>query len=185
MGKIFIGLIFIFINFNLSFGAITIGLIPNFVGYIFMIIGLNELKNESDYFNKVRPFAIAMCIYNVITYAIDLFGISYSIMFLGIILGLISTAVSLYISYNIVSGVIDIENKRSVDINGSKLKSRWNLLAVFQVVCVLTLYIPFLSIVCMLIAVVFTIMFLVEYRKTKNMYECLPDLDYFSINNLE
>ena len=53
MKSLFIGLIFIFIDFNLTLNeTMVINLIPDFVGFILMYQGLTQLTNESERFFK-------------------------------------------------------------------------------------------------------------------------------------
>ena len=40
MSKIFIGLLLVFLDFNLTFDTVTIGLLPDFIGYFILIGGL-------------------------------------------------------------------------------------------------------------------------------------------------
>lgn len=57
MSNIFIGALFVFLNFTININGIKIGLIPDFIGYIIMVKGLAELENESPYFLKAKGFA--------------------------------------------------------------------------------------------------------------------------------
>ena len=56
MKKLFWGFFFIFLDFNIDFDTIRIGLIPAFVGYLLLFSGLAELSEESPRFEKIRPF---------------------------------------------------------------------------------------------------------------------------------
>ena len=139
MGNIFIGLILVFLDFNLELGNSTIGLIPDFIGYILMLRGLGEIDGESMFFMKVRPFVTGMGIYSGILYFLDLVGASMSLGLMTYVFAIISTTVSLYISYNIVMGVIDMEGKYSTNLNGANLKSTWMFLAVINILTFLSL----------------------------------------------
>ena len=59
MRNIFVGLLFIFLDFNLDFGTTRVGLIPDFIGYIMVFQGLKELIFLSEHFAKAKPFAMA------------------------------------------------------------------------------------------------------------------------------
>jgi hypothetical protein len=170
MKNIFTGFILIFLDFNLNLGNSQIGLIPDFVGYIIMISGLVEMGRESELFIKVKPYASGMAIYTGILYLLDLLGISSSLGVLSYVLALTSIAVSLYISYNIVMGVIDIERKYNTLFNGSRLKSTWNLLAIFNVLTFVLSLIPAVAIICIILTFIVTICFLVDFNKSKILY---------------
>jgi len=170
MKNIFLGFIFIFLDFTLTLGNARIGLIPDFVGYIIMINGLAQMEGESTWFMKVKPYATGMAVYNGILYLLDLIGISVSLGALSYVLAFVSTAISLYISYHIVMGVIDMEEKYNTLLNGKSLKSTWTLLAVFNILTFITLLIPLVSIACILGCFVVAICFLVAFNNSKNLY---------------
>lgn len=170
MRNIFIGLLFIFLDFHFDFNATRIGLIPDFVGYIFMINGLNELTHKSMRFSKIRPFAVGMAIYTGVLYAFDLLAVSVNLGGLSLLLGLASTIISLYISYNIVMGVKDIEVAYSQRLNGDHLLTMWKVVAVLSLAIYLLFFIPALGILCVIGNIVVAIFFLVAFNRTKNLY---------------
>lgn len=170
MKNIFTGFILIFLDFNLNIGNSQIGLIPDFAGYIVMLSGLEEMARESDIFIKVKPFAAGMAVYTGILYLLALLGISTSLGALSYILSLTSLAISLYISYQIVMGVIELEGKYNTLFNGISLKSAWTILAIFNVVVFLFLIIPGLAFLFIVIGFIASINFLVAFNKSKNLY---------------
>ena len=170
MKNIFIGFILIFLDLNLNFGNSRIGFLPDFIGYMIMITGLVEMANESSFFMKVKPFATGMAVYTGIIYFMDLFGVTFSLGILSYVLAFTSTAISLYISYNIVMGVKDMEQKYRTLLNGDSLKQTWTLMAVFNVLSYALLVIPLLAIVSIIVAFLVAIGFLVAFNHSKNMY---------------
>ena len=76
MSKIFVGLLLVFLDINFTFNTTTIGLLPDFIGYFILIGGLAEMAAVNSHFGKARPFAIAMAIYTLILYILDLIGLS-------------------------------------------------------------------------------------------------------------
>ncbi|MCG8482433.1 MAG: hypothetical protein MJA31_03920 [Clostridia bacterium] len=170
MKNIFIGFLMIFLDFNLNHGNSQIGLIPDFVGYIVMINGLGEMAWESQLFMKAKPYATGMAVYTGILYLMDLFGISASLGAMSYILAIVSTIISLYISYNIVMGVKEMESKYNILLNGDSLKSTWTLLAVLNVVSFVFLLIPAAAGVCIVVCLIVAICFLVAFNKSKNLY---------------
>lgn len=170
MRNIFIGLLFIFLDFHIDFDATRIGLIPDFIGYIIMINGLNELSFKNMRFSKIRPFAVGMAIYTGVLYAFDLLAVSFNLGGLSLLLGLASTIISLYISYNIVMGVKDMELAYSQQLNGDNLLTIWKVVAVLSLAIYLLFFIPALGILCVIGNIVVAIIFLVSFNKTKNLY---------------
>ena len=170
MGNLFIGFMLIFLDFNLNLGNSTIGLIPDFIGYIVMIKGLEQMDKESAFFMKIKPYVTGMAFYSTFLYLLDLLGVSISLGVLTYVLAIISTVISLYISYNIVMGVIDMEGKYNTYLNGNSLKSTWTLLAVFNVLSFVTLMIPLISLISIIGSFIVAIIFLVAFNNSKNLY---------------
>ena len=94
MSKIFVGLLLVFLDINFTFNTTTIGLLPDFIGYFILIGGLAEMAAVNSHFGKARPFAIAMAIYTLILYILDLIGLSAALGYAATILGLLSTLIS-------------------------------------------------------------------------------------------
>ena len=92
MSKIFVGLLLVFLDINFTFNTTTIGLLPDFIGYFILIGGLAEMAAVNSHFGKARPFAIAMAIYTLILYILDLIGLSAALGYAATILGLLSTS---------------------------------------------------------------------------------------------
>ena len=178
MKSIFIGMLLVFLNFNLDINAMRIGLIPTFLGYIFMLKGLSELTEYSGQFSRVMPHTKVMIAYSAICYALDLFGISSSLGApVSFVLGLVSTIVSLFISYGIIMGIKDIETTRVQNLNSEQLYTTWKLLATFSLIVYLLYLIPTLAIVCIIIGFIIGVYYLYIFSKTKNLfYDANPGL---------
>lgn len=175
MKNIFTGFLLIFLDFNLDLGASRIGLIPDFIGYIIMISGLKEMAEESPLFLKAKPFAAGMAIYTGILYFMDMFAISASLGAFTYVLGITSTIISLYISYKIIMGVRDMEEKYNTPLNGDSLKSVWTALVLFNILTFVLLLLPPLAIVSILISLIAAICFLVAFNRSKNLYYQMKD----------
>jgi len=168
--NIFIGLLFIFLNFNLNLGGMQIDLLPNFVGYLLMIKGIDELIKESEFFDKVRPWAVIMACYTGVIFFLDLIGVSYQLQGFSIILGIINMSISFFILYQIVSGIIDIEQKYGIILEGDKLKSLWSCMTIFDVLIYVSLFFPAFTVVLSIIAIIIHIIFLIAFNNSKNLY---------------
>lgn len=85
MTKIFIGLLFMFLDVNIS----TINLLPEFVGYILIFVGLDE-EYECPSLNASRTIAVASAVIMAVVWLAGLFG--YGMTFpIGAILQLLNT----------------------------------------------------------------------------------------------
>jgi hypothetical protein len=170
MSNIFIGALFVFLNFTININGIKIGLIPDFIGYIIMVKGLAELENESPYFLKAKGFAKGMAVYTAILYAMDLFGLSYNFGIVAYLLGIASIILTLYTSYMVVKGIEEMEAIRNTDLNAESLYSVWKVHAGFTLAACVLIIIPFLSVICLLVSFVAAIVFLVALNKSKKLY---------------
>jgi hypothetical protein len=171
VNNIFYGLLFVFLDFNVTFGNSKIGLIPDFIGFILIFTGLKELSAGKDRFSHARPFAAAMAVYTGILYGMDMLGISYRLeALIPFALGLVSTLVSLYISYNIVTGIKDLEAALGQDLNSRPLYSMWVALAALNLAIYFLFLIPEINLLCIIAGLVVGIAFLVLFSKTKNLY---------------
>lgn len=168
MKNIFTGFIFILLDINFNFNAFKLDLLPDFVGYLIMINGLTEMSEQSPLFLKVKPYAIGMTVYTGILFCMDLFFVAFEPwLYLP---ALLSTIISLFISYTIVAGIQEIEKKYNTDLNGISLKSTWTLLAIFNITAFVFLWVPVLAILCVVVAVIANICFVVAFNKSKNLY---------------
>ena len=170
MRNILIGFLLIFLDFSLNLGNSKIGFMPDFLGYIIIIKGLEEMVGESTLFAKAKPFAAGMAVYTGILYLLDLFGISVALGVLSYLLAFMSTAISLYISYNIVMGVIDMEGEHNTPLNGENLKSLWTAFAICNVVTFVSFLFPAITIICIIMSFLLAICFLVAFNNSKRMY---------------
>lgn len=171
MNNIFIGMLLVFLNFNLDIGPSRIGLIPNFLGYVFMLKGITELSTLSKRFLKVEPLTKAIAIYSGICYAMDTFGITSMLgELLAFILGLLTTIFSLIISHGIVMGILDIELTKAQNLNANNLYSTWRLLAGFSLVTFLLYFIPLLAVISIIAGFIVGIYYLFVFNQTKKLF---------------
>ena len=171
MKNLFIGLIFITFNFNLTLDNSVIGLFPDWLGYLFLIRGLTEMVSESGHFARVKPLSVGMAVYTAVLYVADLLGLSLALGYAAMALGFLSTGISLYILFHIVQGVIDMERERQWPLNGASLFAMWQVMAVCNILSYVLLLIPPLGIISLLVCTVVHILFLSAFYKARRNYE--------------
>ena len=170
MKNIFTGFLLVFLDFDLNLGSSKIGLLPDFIGYISMIIGLSELAQDSVRFTKAKTYAFGMAFYTGILYIFDFVGITPSFGVFSYLFSVLATVVSLYISYNIVMGVFDIEKKHGISLDGERLRAAWMLNAVFSVLTYLLYWAGPLGIFSVIAYFIVAVYFLVVFNRSKNLY---------------
>ncbi len=171
MSNLFIGMLLLFLNFNLNIGNISIGLIPDFLGYIFIVKGVVELSNESQLFVKVKPYASGMIYYSGALYIFNLLGLGASLGFIWYILQLISVLMCLYITYFCVKGIKDMEELNGYDLHGETLYKSWIFLAVLSIISSsIAFLVGFGAIIIIIVNFIAIIMYLVNFNQTKKLY---------------
>lgn len=170
MNKIFIGLLFIFFDFNFEFGASVIDIIPDFIGYIIIYMGVKELADESQIFKRAQTVAFIMCIYSIAEVWCNLLGFR-SVFYFTTIIGM---AGYLYLTYLIADGVMNLEGIYGTDLSGTRLKQAWKYLALFSVLTYLTFISPVLATIFLVISFIVAIVYLVRFNDSKNRYIALP-----------
>lgn len=177
MSKLFWGFFFIFINVRFTVNAHTLGVLPAFAGYILLLGGMKDLREESDLFRGIRPFAVVMAVYTGILWVGALLGVGASSGWLGTLLSLLAMAVSLYVSWAVVQGVLDMEARRGTDLNAAAMRRAWIVLAAAQAASYALLFLfPLLAVAGVVIALIGAVMLLAAIWRGKRLYEALPSL---------
>ena len=179
MSGIFWGFFFIFLHFNLNFNGHTLNLLPAFVGYWILVRSMDALSGESELFGALRPFAIGMAVYTAILWVGDLLAVTSSGP-VSMLLGLLSTLVSLYIAWGVSRAVEDMERTRSADLGAVGLRKAWVALAIGEALALLASGVAMLGlgalvlgILGLVVALVGIVWYLVALWSTKTRYEAL------------
>ncbi len=176
MQNIFWGFIFVMLDFNLSIGGLTIGLIPDFIGFWFLSKGMSELAVESDTFEKNIGLAKILMICSAIIYVIDLLGLSLGL--LGPIIGIIMAIAHIYLEYKVVTGFFELERYNNVYLGAEDCKSKWIFTMVFNLLNLVLVWIPIINIIGLVVAVIMNIVFLVSVNTFKNNYYAMKSSQY-------
>ena len=80
--KIAWGYIFIYVNINIS----TIDILPSFAGYAMMLYSLSLLKDKCKNIMLLRPLAILLIVWNVISWVMTAAAVEYSIAYVSLIM---------------------------------------------------------------------------------------------------
>lgn len=175
MKKLFWGLFFVFLNFNLNLNQHTLNLLPPFVGYYLLCQGTEELDGESPLFRNIRPFAVGMGVYTAILWLGDLLGVSGGSGVIGGLLGLLAVLVGLYICWALIQAVRDMEERRGADLNSAAMGRAWIVMAAAQVVCWLCVWLlSGLAILGLIAGLIGIIMLLTAFWKGQKLYEAYP-----------
>ena len=171
MNKVFYGFLFIFLDINLRFNAHSLNLLPDWVGYLLLIYGFNELRVQSDCFVKAKPLSVAMAIYTGVLWLLDIFAVNVEYGgFIGWAVALVPVIVSFYISYLVVRGIGDIEANRAIDLQYERLMKVWMIHAAATIATYILILIPPLAIISLIVSFVSALVFLVFFNGTRKAY---------------
>ncbi len=183
MTKIFWGFIFIFLDFHVGVDHMKISFIPDFVGYILIYQGFTEFRQESGYFEKARPLAMALSVLTGVTFILDFIGISATNSILSDIFTVSILAIDIYMMYCLISGIGEMEYKEHRDYNAASLKSLWITTVILELVTLVGSYLSLFTMygiyttiillvtVATLAAFVIHIIFLVKFNNTRKRIE--------------
>ena len=150
MRKIFIGLIFIFVNIEMHFMKGGFDLLPDFIGYILIFAGLKDFPEVKDY-KKATPYCAILAIINVIYSTLyfmyssekidEMITIRKSTMYIidnGI--SIISMIMIIAVLYYIVDGLKELEQKYMEYFYSIKLNKIWKINFAFDIILTLIKY---------------------------------------------
>ena len=172
MKNIFWGFFFLFLNFNLTVNQHTLNVLPDFVGCWLLYRGVEELECESKRFSALRPFSVGLGIYT-------------ALIWIGDLLGVVASAVELYIAWGVIQGLRETEAYRQADLNANGMYRAWRVMLVTQIAAyVLQLLIlaqswgltAALAVIVVIAGFVGAILFLVAVWRSRKLYEALPPL---------
>ncbi|MBQ9845091.1 MAG: hypothetical protein IJO54_03290 [Oscillospiraceae bacterium] len=166
MENFFIGMIFIFLNFNFTVSNHVVGLIPTFVGYIFVKRGINEFEGKVPAFAKIENFSKIMIAVSIVIYIMDFLAVNIGAMYF--VVSVVMMAANIYTSFNITEGILWLEENKNVNILGSDLRRMWKISIIALCASTVTVFIPLLNIIAVLAYFVCCALFLVAFNKTKN-----------------
>ena len=167
MQKVFIGILLILLDFHLEFSTGHLGLIPDFIGYFVLLLGLRQLAEDGPSFKRAIPAAIGIGIYSFFLWVADLFGFAATQSPMVIFCEILSVFLALYVTRLVVEGVGELASATGEDLHYKKLKIDWYVMAVFQTLSFSWLFFPALATVCVIISAVDTLLFLFALHKSR------------------
>ena len=142
MTKMLIGIILVCLEMTLTHQATIFGyemimiisLLPDFVGFILLILGHRELAHENDYFYKNIKFSLWCATVALMTFIMDLIGITARGDFQSILLQMLLMVLEPICLFRIVRGVRQVEKDYEVDLKGKLFFAVWLAMTILSVV---------------------------------------------------
>jgi hypothetical protein len=111
-----------------------------------------------------------MAILTAISYMLDIFGFSAQNYNLNIMATIILFLINLYIQYNVVHGMLDIQRTQNIELNAETLLSTWKIAAVINILSLFFMATQ-IALIFLILAMMANIIFLILLYQTKKLYE--------------
>jgi len=165
MFKIFIGLFFLFIDYNIN----GISLTPAFVGYFLIWKGMKETKESLNYQMRSSQ-ALLACGVSAVYWLRSFFDQSYGT--LGMVLMIAVMVLQLMVTQNLNNGVVELQNGSGIDLRARHLIIMWNIMAVGSIAVIFTrLLMPALMVAAALIYFAGCVGYLVFYYQAASTWK--------------
>ncbi len=144
----FIGFLFIFLDFEITLaGGTTVNFIPDFLGYALLSLGVFHLGHENGRFSRCRITALVALVLSAGTFVLDLLALPLPPT-AELIIGILMTVVSLYITYEFSEGTKALERSLYKKLDADKISAAWVILSMTSLLEFLVLYFPAVFIPC-------------------------------------
>ena len=103
--KVAWGFLLIYIHINLG----TIDILPDWAGFALMVSALSVIALEEESAKLIRPFGVVLVVWNVIEWALKIFGLQAYLNYVS----LIPSAINLYFTFQLFTNLASIAEKYS------------------------------------------------------------------------
>ena len=162
MGKIFAGLLFLFLHFKVN----GFDLLPDFAGYLLIWWGMRSVPESEILKNSQSPLAACIVAGAVLLLRLAGGGVPGIILSFGVMI------CQLTVTYTVVRGVEEVEKAANADLRAGELRKSWY----FTVICSAAAYLCSLiesiaAVAPMVLAFMGVICYLVYVFKAWKAYE--------------
>lgn len=171
MNLLFYGLVFLNMNLTLNIGNHVINLIPAFLGMLMLSKGMSRLRSESVRFSKCYDISLIMSIYAAAIWLLDFFGITSNFPQEGsLLLGLITTAMKLFLNYMVLAGMKELEEKHHANLNTKAIWVFWLMGVMMDVGTYIGLFVPIMALLCIVVGFFISVLFIVAFYDGAKRY---------------
>ena len=171
MNRLFWGLLFVVLDYELKIGSVTLGLLPDFVGYWLLMKGMESLADENEYFARGRHWAFGLMLLHLVLFGGALLD-PPSMTAVGLwALGLGGHVVGMFLLSRVIAGIRKMEKAKGLELQSEKLKFMWLIQAVMGTIAYLLNWVPLVKTFAALASAVTGICLLAAMYGTKKRYE--------------
>ena len=99
---------------------------PDFIGYLLLVHGFRQLRDESGHFETARLFSLMLIPVTALVDILYVLNLSFSSL-PGLLVNLILCACSLYVFFCFDKGLLELEKSRGQELGAKKLWELWPL----------------------------------------------------------
>lgn len=133
MLRIIIGLILVLFEFNLGAENNVLGLLPDFVGYLFLFFGMKAEQEKCISYKKDKMYMLPFCVFSYGIYLGNLYGLIESTKIpvidveASIVASIVSMCICIYSTYVIYKGLKMVEERFSVVLKTKRVMYIWRI----------------------------------------------------------
>ncbi|MCD8211749.1 MAG: hypothetical protein LUC17_01825 [Oscillospiraceae bacterium] len=172
MKKIFIGLLIVLFDIRITVAEThVIGLLPDFIGYIVIIFGVNQLLKlwKSQALRVARVLCYPMILFSAYSYLRDILGLEVDGF--AILWALLCAVICSVITFMLTRSVRDVENQAGLELGSGRLTIRWLFSAIVEVVICFLLPYDLIYLICLFVQLVVNVIFLSAFYQSDQKYE--------------
>ena len=170
MNRLFWGLLFCLLDYEVTVGSAVFEILPDFVGYFLLMKGMESLAGENEYFDRGRHWAFGLLIVSVLVYGANLMNPDAMTKVWLWAAELAAMILQLLLIRRIIRGLARMERDHGLKLGTERLRAVWLILAVLYPICHLFSWVPLVGDVCGIAALVMGILFLITFYGAKTGY---------------
>ena len=159
MTMVFWGFFFALLNFNLTFGSISIPLLPDAAGFIVLFLFSRRRGYLNPYIAKTQNMWCVLSILSVMELAMGLTGIGFTGV-IGAAWQLTCFIIFMVAGTNLLKGISIVASAQGIPQKGKQVSNAWMGVVVLGILTMLLSWIPVAGWVLLLADVVMNIVFL-------------------------
>lgn len=171
MNTIFLGLVLVLLDVDVTIGTATIELLPDFLGFFLILKGMTSLAGENKFFNLGRHMAFGLAIAYFVLFVAALMNPGTVGKVIFWCAGLAALIGQLALMKKIVAGVRQMELDLGRDLKGERIQAMWLILVVLSILRHLLSWVPIVGGVCGIAELLVGILFLAAFRECAKRYK--------------
>ena len=172
------GMIFVLLDIELTLENSVLDLLPDWLGFIFVLRGFRELEEDWPGFRKGQMLLQLLVVYSAVIYVMKLFELSIRMEILVWAMEMIEILAGLMTARWIGLGVCAMAESLGCDLQGRKLKDMWIYLAALQIIGGLVGWAPLVGTVCMVAEVLIGVFYLSALADSRKRWKKEEEKSY-------